>query len=421
MFLIRSSALGVCGLALGWLNASAADWTQWRGPDRTGIIAAEPWPSSLDATALQRLWRIELGPSYSGPVVADGRVFVTESKNDTEEHVRAFDRQTGAPLWQTHWQGFVRVPFFARRNGDWIRATPAWDAGRLYVAGMRDRLVCLDASTGAVIWEKDFVSEFRAPVPEFGFVSSPLVSGDTVVVQAGASVVCLDKQTGTIRWRTLQDGGGMWGSAFSSPVRATLAGQDQFVVQTRDKLAGVQPDTGQVLWEQPVKAFRGMNILTPLVRDDRVFTSAYGGRAHQFRIARQDAGFSVEELWSARAEGYMASPLLIEGHLYLHLRNQRVVCLDWETGAQRWESGEKFGRYWSLAANGRQILALDEDRTLHLVHADPATFRLAGSQRVAEEETWAHLAVSGTDLFVRDLAGLTVLRWRPAVSPTAAP
>jgi outer membrane protein assembly factor BamB len=78
----------------------------------------------------------------------------------------------------------------------------------------------------------------------------------------------LDKRTGEIVWLTLRDEGGMWGSAFSSPVMATLAGRRQCVVQTREKLAGVDPETGAVLWEQPIKALRGMNILTPVVEGD---------------------------------------------------------------------------------------------------------------------------------------------------------
>ena len=171
----------------------------------------------------------------------------------------------------------MTVPFFAKSNGDWIRATPACDGERLFVAGMRDLLVCLDARTGQERWRFDFVKKLEAPVPDFGCVCSPLVDGDAVYVQAGASVVKLHKQTGELLWRSLKDQGGMWGSVFSSPIIATLGGQRQLVVQTREKLAGLTLETGEVLWSQPVEAFRGMNILTPVVHEDTVFTSAYGG------------------------------------------------------------------------------------------------------------------------------------------------
>ncbi len=409
-----------CLIAAATIAAPADDWTQWRGPNRDGLVTAAAWPAVLDETALKKSWRGEFGPSYSGPVVAGDKVFITESKNDTEEHVYALDRQTGKQLWHAQWEGYVKVPFFAKKNGDWIRATPAFDDGRLYVAGMRDHLVCLDAATGEVIWEKDFVKELKTPVPDFGFVSSPLVVGDAVYVQAAASFVKLDKLTGEVKWRSLQDKGGMWGSAFSSPVFVRLAGQDQLVMQSREKLAGIQPETGAVLWEQPIKAFRGMNILTPLVHGDRVFTTAYGGQAQQFEISRQGDAFACKESWSVKAEAYMSSPLLIDGHIYLHLRNQRFVCLDWQTGQQRWESEKKFGQYWSLVGNGRQILALDEDRKLHLIKANPEKFELVASAKVADEESWAYLAVGGDEIFVRDLKGVTAFKWQvPAAKVTA--
>jgi len=101
--------------------------------------------------------------------------------------------------------------------------------------------------------------------------------------------VKLNKRTGELAWRTLADQGGMWGSVFSSPMFAELAGKRQLIVQTRDKLAGVDPADGKVLWEQPVEAFRGMNILTPVVYKDTVFSSTYGGKTIGFKVARRTA------------------------------------------------------------------------------------------------------------------------------------
>jgi outer membrane protein assembly factor BamB len=130
-------------------------------------------------------------------------------------------------------------------------------------------------------------------VPDFGFVCSPLVDAEAVYVQAGASFVKLNKRTGEVIWRTLQDQGGMWGSVFSSPVFATLAGQRQLVVQTRAKLAGVDPAEGKVLWEQPVEAFRGMNILTPVVHEDILFSSTYGGKTIGFKVTQAAGKFAL--------------------------------------------------------------------------------------------------------------------------------
>ena len=75
----------------------------------------------------------------------------------------------------------------------------------------------------------------------------------------------------------------MSGGAFSSPIVATLEGQKQLVVQTRQELAGVDMASGKVLWKQAVPAFRGMNILTPTVVDNKVFTSSYNNKSFGLR------------------------------------------------------------------------------------------------------------------------------------------
>jgi len=409
--------------ALSWLLAlftlGAADWPQWRGPTRDGLVSGQAWPADLAAGHLDLLWRVPLDPSYSGPVVAGERVFTTETQDQRREVVHSYHRVTGKPLWRQSWEGAMRVPFFARANGDWIRATPACDGETLFVPGMRDVLTALAADTGTVRWRRDFVAEMGTPLPAFGNVSSPLVDVGALFVQSGGAVMRLDKATGEIRWRALESRDAMNGSPFSSPVIATLAGQRQLVVQTRTELAGLDLDSGAVLWRQPVEAFRGMNILTPVVVGDCVLTSAYGGRTHGFEVTRAAAGaFRVAEAWQFKAQGYMSTPVIVDGLAYLHLRSQRVVCLDPVTGTERWTSGESFGKYWSLVANGPQLLVLDERGELLLLRADATRLNLLDRRRISDSDTWAHLAVADDQIFIRELDGLSVWRWRlPAIAP----
>lgn len=394
------------------VQLGAADtWPQWRGPDRDGLLRNEVWPSKLAETHLKLRWRVPLGPSYSGPIVTPNRVFTTETVDARMEVVRALDRKTGKELWSTNWEGAMKVPFFAKSNGDWIRSTPAWDGESLYVAGMRDVLVCLDGGTGAVRWRMDFPAELKTELPSFGFVCSPLVTSNALFVQAGGGVVRLDKKTGKILWRSMTDGGGMNGSAFSSPVLAQLAGADQVVVQSRTHLAGLDPESGKELWSTPVEAFRGMNILTPtVVSTNRVFTSTYGGKTLAYDILREGERFVVKPAWSFKAQGYMTSPVLVDGHAYFHLRNQRALCIETSTGAEKWTSGESFGKYWSLIAAKDRILALDERGILFLLHANPAKLEILDKRKVGDD-TWAHLALAGNQLFIRELRALAAYDW----------
>jgi outer membrane protein assembly factor BamB len=399
-------------IALLLTVASRAEgWHQWRGPARDGFVAGAAWPGGLDATRVEKRWRAELGPSYSGPVVAGDLVIVTETLDAKTERVRAFDRATGRERWHAEWEGSLRVPFFAASNGSWIRSTPCVDGDRVFVAGMRDVLVCLDAASGREIWRVDFMKALDSPLPAFGFVSSPLVIGDDVFVQAGAGFVKLDKSGGAIVWRVLEDEGGMMGSAFSSPYPTTIGGVPQILVQGREQLAGVDPESGTVLWKTPVEAFRGMNIVTPTVADGRVFTTSYGGGSFLFAVDPANVDKPVEQVWRNKVQGYMSTPIVIAGHAYVHLRNKRFACLDLATGKEAWIT-TPFGRYWSMVAQGDRILALDETGDLRLIRATPEAYTLLGETKVAVEESWAHLAVEGDEIFVRDLKGLTAYRWK---------
>ncbi len=411
---MKPAPLLILMVALLTASPSAAEtWPQWRGPTRDGKVTGTPWPARIGENNLKLLWRnADLAESYASPIVSADMVFTVETRDKKQEIVRALDRKTGKQVWELAWSGSMGVPFFAAANGSWVRATPALDGDRLYVAGMRDVLICIEAKTGKEIWRVDFTERFKTPLPAFGFVSSPLVIGDAIFVQAGASFVKLNKMTGETKWRTLADEGGMWGSAFASPIMARLQGVDQLLVQTRTQLAGVNPDDGSVLWQQKIEAFRGMNILTPTVYDNTIFTSAYGGRTHQFKIDRTDGLYSVIQGWDNRAQGYMTSPVIINEHAYLLGRNKRFMCIALATGEIKWTTEKTYSEYWSLVAQGDRILALDQRGILYFIHAKPDEFVVIDERKISEQDTWAHLTVAGNQVFIRERKALSVYEWK---------
>ena len=402
--------LAVVGFTTAWTSAMAQDWLQWRGPKRDGTASAEPtWPANW--SGLHRKWRVEMDSSYSGPIVVGDTVITTASKDKTYEQAIALNAATGKEKWRVQWEGHQGVPFYAASNGDWIRATPASDGTNVYVAGMRDVLVALNVATGKELWRVDFVKSLEAKPPAFGFVCSPLLDGDFIYVQAGGAFCKLAKATGKLIWQTLADGGGTNGSAFSSPIMATIAGVKQIVVQTRQKLCGVNPADGTVLWSQPIPAFQGMNILTPVVKADRIFTSAYGGKSLAFQLGKAEGKLALSQTWEHKAEAYMSTPVVIAGKVFMHLRNQRFTCFDLVSGEQHWVTDEKFGKYMSLVAQGDRILALDERGILLTIKANPAKFELLEQTKVSDQDTWAHLAISGKRLYIRELKALTCWEW----------
>ena len=392
-------------------GVDAADWNQWRGPMRDGIVSSGTWPQQL-AGKLNLTWEKPLSPSYSGPVIHDGLVFTTETIDKKYERVTAYDLSSGEQAWSVQWEGSMSVPFFAASNGDWIRSTPVCAEGKLLVLGMRDHLVCLNPADGTELWKVDFSKDHGTPLPAFGAVCSPLVDDGAVYIQNGGAVCKLSLEDGSQIWKTLENAAGMMSSgAFSSPVIAELSGVKQMVVATRMELCGVDLETGNVLWKEPIESFRGMNILTPLVMGDKVFTSAHSGRAQLFEIGRDDSGtWSVKELWNQKTQAYMSSPIVVDGQIYMHLKNKRFTSLNPETGEANWTTSP-VGDYWSMASNGKDILALSDKGDLRLIAPNSAEYELKDEAKVADN-SWAHLAIQGDKIIVRDLNALKVYTWK---------
>lgn len=408
LFLVALAATAQV-LPLAAADATPETWPQWRGPHRDSTIAGT-WPDDLKG--LERTWRVELGKGYPGPIVSRVSVFVAGTEGGDTEIVRALDRGTGRELWRASWPGEGKVPFFAARNGDWIRSTPAFDGETLFVGGINELLVALDGETGEVRWRVDLPARFGTEKPDFGFATSPLVAGDFLFVQAANSLVKLDKKSGETVWRALAGDGDMMSSgAFSSPMLATLHGRRQLVVQTRTHLHGIDPADGTVLWRHEVPSFRGMNILTPTVFGDGVFTSTHRNRSYFYRIEARDSGFEAREAWNHKVQAYMSSPVIVGKDVFVHLGNGRLAAIDLETGAERWITTERLGDYWSMVTNGDKILALAEDGTLYLVSVSPERFELLDRRSISEQETWGHVAVAGDEVFVRELEAIAAYRW----------
>jgi len=399
-----------CGSPLHAQNYGAS-WPQWRGPTRDGKVTGDGWPASLQGDHLRPQWRVELGPSFSGPVVVGDQVFVTETKDEKDEIVRALDRKTGKEIWKAGWEGAMTVLPIGSSMGSWIRATPAHDGEQLYVAGMRDVLVCLDAASGAERWRADFHERYGTPIPELGFVCSPLVVGEAVYVQAADSVIRVNKATGQSEWRSMireELGHG----AYSSPDFGTLHGQAQLLVATIPRIAGLDPDTGRVLWNRQLDSQVLGCILAPIIYREGIFTSTRASHTGYYPIAVERGEFNITDGWKNKLIAYMSSPMVIGDYAYMHLQNRRLACLDLRSGEDRWITEQRFGGYCSMISREDRILALTNEGTLLLIRATPEKFDLLDERKVSEEETWAHLAIFGNQVFIRELHAIAAYVWR---------
>jgi outer membrane protein assembly factor BamB len=410
------TALLVSGVGQLLMAQDGEIWPQWRGANRDGSVVGAPWPDGLQEPSLTLQWRIELPPSYSGPVVSKDRVFVTYTRDEEFEGVSALNRKNGKEVWKTEWEGAMQVDPVGASMGSWIRATPTFDGESLFVAGMPDLLVCLDAKQGAERWRVDFPTRYGTPLPELGFACSPLVIEDGVFVQAADSFVRVDKRTGKSDWRTLvrhEKGQGEMGQgAYSSPDFAVLHGQPQLLVANIDAISGVHPTTGRVFWKRTLDSYEQGCILAPIVYGGGILTSTRASQTGYYPVMRRNDQFTITDGWKNKLVVYMSGPIVIGDFAYAHLKNGRFACIDLRDGKIKWISSRPFGRYCSMVWRKDRILALTNDGRLLLIHADPDRFVLADSRTVSVEETWGHIAIAGKDIYIRERNAIAAYRWQ---------
>jgi outer membrane protein assembly factor BamB len=392
-----------------------ADWTQWRGPNRDAQFKGAAWPDDLSTDTFKRVWRSELPPGFGGPLVVGDRVFVVGSEGETDEVAVALDRESGDLLWKAQWRGAIQVPPIGRGQGNWIKATPAYDGQTLYAVGMEDVLVALDGATGAERWRVDFKNHYDTEQPEYGNPSSPLVYKNWVFVMGGGRLNRIVKDTGAIDWNGFYSGSARELTPFSSPVLATLAGREQLVAFFPKSLAGIDPDTGETLWEIAVETAIGAAYPTPVIYKDGVFLSLYGRGTTMFSVKQAgDGTFTCEPAWQNKAKGYMSTPVVVDGHAYVQLTNRRIVCIDLETGEDAWGTTERYGLYWGMTANGDQILSLENEGLLRLIRANTQKLDVIDERQVTESMAWAPIAFSGDEVYIRDIEGVTKYVWETA-------
>ncbi len=93
------------------------------------------------------------------------------------------------------------------------------------------------------------------------------------------------------------------------------------------------------------------------------------------------------------------------------------MAIELTTGHELWTSEQSFDKYWSFVARGDRILALDQRGILYLLRAGKDKFEPLDQRKLTSAETWAHLALTDDELFMRELNALTACRWTDPAGP----
>jgi outer membrane protein assembly factor BamB len=382
----------------------AADWPQWRGPNRDGAAASfvEPkaWPAKLN-----RKWKVDVGLGYASPLVVGNRLYLF-SRQGSDEVMSALDADSGKVLWRTGYPvRFIMNPA-AASHGEGPKSTPVFANGKLYAIGMTGIVTAFNAADGRQLWQKP-----ASPLPTLYTTHSfsPLVERGLVIFHVGGhkqgALTAFDAESGAVKWTWNGDG-----PAYASPIAADFAGTRQIITFTQDNLIGVNAATGELLWRRPYSVPYTQNNITPIVHNQTLIVSGLEQPVIAARVVRQNGRWDLQNVWENKEVSLsMANAVVVRDTLFgMSSRNSgQFFAVDVKTGKTLWTSAPRQGMNAAIVRAGDLLFLLKDDAQLIVARANPARFEPLQTYSVADSATWAQPTISGDRLYVKDVSWLT--------------
>lgn len=398
-------------LAAAALTPAAADWPQWRGPNRDAhaadFKAPAAWPKELT-----RRWSVPVGDGVATPALAGGKLY-TFTWQDGKEVVRCLDAATGQEVWK---DSYPANPATGPASGfPGARSSPAVAGGKVVTLGVQGTLSCLDAATGKVVWRKDDTGR----VPGFATSSSPLVVGGMVVAQVGGerggAVVAYDLATGDEKWRWAADG-----TKYASPALASVGGIEAVAVETGGTVSAVGLADGKLLWQAPFST--RYNASSPVVDGATLIYGGSGQATRAVALAKDGDKLAGKELWANKDHPVIYdTPVVRGGRVYGISERTELFCLDVATGQTVWSAplggpapkgggGRRGGGggYGSVVSAGPVLLALTPAGQLVVFEPGGKEFKELARYKVADKGTYAYPVADGNRVFVKDQDAVTL-------------
>ena len=332
--------------------ASADDWPQWLGPKRDGVWRETGIIDKFPEGGPPVVWRAPVSGGFTGPAVADGRVYVADYVTTADVKKEVYDRtdfkgkerllcldaKTGKELWKHEYDCRYTVSYPIGP-----RCTPTVAGGKVYFLGTEGNLTCLDAAKGTPVWAKDFKTDYGAKTAIWGYASHPLVDGRLlycVVGGDGSCVVAFDKDTGKEVWKALtaQEQG------YCPPTMIEAGGTKQLLVWHATSINGLDPATGKRYWAVPIEADYKMSIMTPRKDGDLVYVGGEGAKGVMIRLAADKP--DAKEVWRGKKTNGLypinMTPWVEDGYMYGVDQTGHLRCVKTATGERVWESAAPF-------------------------------------------------------------------------------
>jgi outer membrane protein assembly factor BamB len=412
-------ALVIITASLPGVQTSATDWPQWRGPNRDGLWREKGVMRKFNSPQLPTRWCVKIANGYSGPTVADGRVYVTDRLTDPTqiERVHCFDAMTGESIWSHSYE--CKYKAFSYRNGP--RAAVTVNSNRAYSLGAMAHLFCFDAAKGKVLWSKDLYTEYKIKMPTWGIAAAPLVEDDLVIVHIGgrenACLVAFDKISGKERWRALNDP-----ASYSAPIVIQQAGKRVLVCWTGERIVGLDPLTGKLHWQYPFRASRNIDyIATPVFQNNYLFVSCFFDGSLLLKVVPDK--LAVEKVWHRKGPSErnteslhccISTPVLQGDYIYGVDSYGELRCLDLHTGERIWESMDAVPRNrWAnihFVRNQDNVWMFNERGELIISKLSPEGFNEISRTKLISPTSgqlrrgvcWSHPAFADKHVYARN-------------------
>jgi len=430
----RSSGSRCLKPLAGWMILSlmsfvqGADWPHWRGPGMNGVSPEKNLPEKWSPKGENLLWRKAEYATRSTPVVSNGKVYVVcrafpETTKEGEKTV-CLDAVTGDLIWESVHNIFLSdAP--AERVG-WSSVVCDPEGKYVYVLGLGCHFQCLDAVTGAIVWEHSMSEEFGMLSTYGGRTNFPVVFEDLVVISGvmtgwGETAVpahrfiAFDKKTGQAVWlkstRVRPED-----TTYSTPVVATLNGQEALVVGAGDgAIYAIQPRTGKTIWKYQAST-RGINV-TPLVENGIVYCGH--GEQNQTDTTILGAVFAFngntegeisegDLLWKIPKKTVgRSSPLKYGDRVYFVEDGAAMLIIDAATGTL--VTTQKLGRvmFGSLVAGDGKIYAAENTGRFYVFKPSEKGVETVSQARLGQgEEVFGSPVISNGRIYLPTIEAL---------------
>ena len=342
----------------------AEDWPQWLGPQRDGIWRESGIVETFPEGGPPLRWKTKIGGGYTGPAVADGRVFLMDRQSSTslesgkliqegppsknrnlvrrllpgKERILCLRESNGKELWSYSYDcPYTSAAVYAIGP----RCTPTVDGDRVYTLGAEGRLLCLRVGDGSVVWSRDFQRDYGLQMPLWGIAAHPLIDEQRLICVVGgqdATCVAFDKHTGHELWRSMN----ATQPGYCAPVIHEFDGVRQVIIWHGDSVNGLNPENGEVYWSVPFKTHLAMSIGAPQSEGNSLFLMGFNRKSAMIEIS--ESGTSAEIVWAGNPKrginGVMNTAVLLDGHIYACGYNGRYICARLDTGEWLWSTYE---------------------------------------------------------------------------------